>query len=433
MTVNYINMTAITTGERHRKKFSPRPLKDLEDSILLPMGLLHPIIVRQVAPDEYALVVGERRLRAIRNIHDAEKSFFFAGHEVDHEMIPCIVADPSLSDSDIYEAELDENIRREDLTWQERVSAISELHALRTKANPLHTFADTARELQTPAELEPGQLPPTTRPRSTHTANSVLIAEHLHDEDVANAPSERDALRIITRKMELLFAAATPRPTSPHTLHYGDFQSIHFEAGQFDTVITDPPYGVGVKHFGNAARLRHEYDEEDSEPLHQHLVELLTRSCAPDAHVFIFCDFDFFLTLKYMFTEYGWKVRRTPLIWSKGNMGHLPEGDVYGFKRSYELILVASRGDKSYKSLITDILHSEAPRNKIHAAQKPIELYTALLQISTYAGEFVFDPFAGSGPIFAAATEVGAIATGCEISEKFITHMEATYNLRRTS
>ena len=51
---------------------------------------------------------------------------------------------------------------------------------------------------------------------------------------------------------------------------------------------------------------------------------------------------------------------------------------------------------------------------------------------STYPGEHVFDPFAGSGPIFTAATSIGAFATGCEISEKYIEHIEAKHNLRRT-
>lgn len=460
MTIHYIDMTLITVGNRHRKKFAKQSLADLKKSILLPMGLLHPITVRAIPPiykgsildssiSRYELVVGERRLRAMIEIHLEEQPFFFGGLEVSLGMIPCLIADPNLTDMNIREAELDENIRREDLTWQERIDAIAELHALRVLQNPLHTFTDTSREIPTisRAAVDPDNLPraavspdnlphpeSTNRQNAMRIANAVLIAEHMNDEEVANAQTERDALRIITQKLERQFALATVKPLSTiHTLYCEDFRLVEFITNTpFDTVITDPPYGMGVKDFGDAARLRHEYTEDDYLALHMDLVAMLNINCADDAHVYLFCDLDNFHTIAEMFRLSNWKVRRAPLIWSKGNSGHLSEGDVYGFRRSYEFILHARRGNKSHKTLINDIIQVTPARNKYHAAEKPVELYTILMNASTYPGEFVFDPFAGSGPIFAAANTLGAIATGCEISEKYVEYIEATYNLRRT-
>lgn len=445
MTIHYIDITSITVGERHRKMFAARPLAELKRSILLPVGLLHPVVVREIGENHYELVVGERRLRAISEIAADEHTFYFAGLEVGIGMIPAIIADPNLTDADIREAELDENIRREDLVWQERVAAIAELHELRKTQNPSQTYADTSREITPPIDsLDPDDLPhpeTITRQSATRIANAELIAQHLDDEDVANAQSEREALRIVTQKIERQFALATihTMPKSPHTLHHEDFRNVPWEddRGKFNTVITDPPYGIGVKSFGDAAKLRHEYTEDDYMTLHRDLINILYTVCAEDAHVYLFCDIDHFHQIAEMFRNVDkfsmpWRVRRAPLIWSKGNSGHLSEGDVYGFRRSYEFILHARRGDKSHKELINDIIHVPPARNKYHAAEKPVELYTILMRMSTYPGEQVLDPFAGSGPIFPAATALSCLATGCEISDKYVEYIEATYNLRRT-
>jgi len=41
-----------------------------------------------------------------------------------------------LTDEQLYEAELEENVQREDLTWQERVAAIAALHKFRLIQTP---------------------------------------------------------------------------------------------------------------------------------------------------------------------------------------------------------------------------------------------------------------------------------------------------------
>ncbi len=234
MTIHYLPVEQITVGERHRKKFAVRPLTELKTSILSASGLLHPIVVRELGDVKdnipFTLVVGERRLRAIREIHEEGGTFHFAGLDVPLGTIPVIVCDPSLTDMDILEAELSENIHREDLTWQERVSAISELHALRVTQDPTHAYVDTSREISSTATTLQLEMPPERRAtNATRIANAELIAQHMDDEDVQNAQSERDALRIVTQKLETLFTLATVRPVSTiHTLYHEDFREVQF-------------------------------------------------------------------------------------------------------------------------------------------------------------------------------------------------------------
>jgi len=128
--VKTLPMDAITAAERQRKAFSAKPLKDLEDSIAL-RGLLHPIVVRRNGAENF-LVCGERRLRAMRALHNSNILFNFDGTCVTPGEIPYIEL-TDLSDTEYMEAELEENLLREDLTWQERNAALYAIHNIRTE------------------------------------------------------------------------------------------------------------------------------------------------------------------------------------------------------------------------------------------------------------------------------------------------------------
>ena len=63
--------------DRQRKLFDPAKLHEFADGIQT-KGLLHPIVLRMVG-DDYYLVAGERRLRAIRDIYDLGGTFMHDG------------------------------------------------------------------------------------------------------------------------------------------------------------------------------------------------------------------------------------------------------------------------------------------------------------------------------------------------------------------
>ena len=86
------------TPGQPRKEFDGEALAQLADSIGA-HGVLQPILVREVAPDRYRIVAGERRWRASKMAGLSE--------------IPAIVVD--ISDREAAEIALIENIQREDL------------------------------------------------------------------------------------------------------------------------------------------------------------------------------------------------------------------------------------------------------------------------------------------------------------------------------
>lgn len=84
----------------------------------------------------------------------------------------------------------------------------------------------------------------------------------------------------------------------------------------------------------------------------------------------------------------------------------------------------------------TTLWEAEIPpaKDRIHPTQKPIELYIRPILNHTERWDVIYDPFAGSGVIFAAAQEAGREAFGVEIEplfcDKIIARMENQYSLK---
>ena len=131
---------------------------------------------------------------------------------------------------------------------------------------------------------------------------------------------------------------------------------------------------------------------------------------APQAHAYVFCDFDNFPALKSMMEAAGWYVFRTPFIVHKLNSGRVPLPD-RGPRRSYETLLYAIKGNKPVTHIYPDVIPVQGDDNLGHGAQKPVALMQNLLQRSITPGSRVLDAFAGTGPVLEAAHGMKCYAT----------------------
>lgn len=408
--------TLVVSAERQRREFNEQAIKELSISILN-RGLMHPIVVREER-GRWHLVAGERRLRAIVKLHRQQSIFQCDGLPIAPGKIPAILLS-DLSPTAYREAELEENIIREDLTWQERAKAIAEIHELKLKRNPKQTKLDTARA------ISPNEEGVETARHELDRSN--LVAAHLDDPEVQIARSLTDAEKLVRQKIKNEFLAELNKrapKASRHTL-YSDGAEAFFSrqrAGTFDLIIADPPYGMGAESFGDAAKLSHEYDDSSETAYMVSRAIFLEgyKVAKSNAHLFLFCDIDRFSLLKDMAEHYSWNVFRTPLIWAKGPSGHAPIG-TQGFRRQYELILFASKGNKALSRLHSDIFDVPALKDKVHAAQKPIALYKRFMELCCIPGDTVLDPCCGSGTVFRAANELNLTATGIELDPKMAT------------
>lgn len=395
------------SSNRQRRTFDPEQLQTLADSIDR-NGLLQPLVVR---PDEsgsgWLLVCGERRLKAIRDYLLPLGSTLRHAGAVLHEGEVPVVALSELSQLDAEEAELEENIRRVDLSWQERAAATARLQALRTaqasfRGESTPSVADIALEVR---GSDKGQ-------QHEDTRREIIVSRHLGNPTVAAAKSLDEAWKALKREEEtsrnvelartvgLTFTADLHEVRNEDSLEW----MRHAAAEQFDVILTDPPYGMSADEFGDSGGkvpvAGHGY--EDSPVYFAEVVrvcaEHLIRLAKPQAHLYWFCDIDNFDFLKSEFEAAGWWVFRTPLIWHKpnGNRAPWPQN---GPHRKYEICLYGVKGDKPVTKLYPDLVSYNPDDNLGHSAQKPVALYEDWLKRSVRPGDVVFDPFCGTGPI----------------------------------
>jgi site-specific DNA-methyltransferase (adenine-specific)/modification methylase len=416
-------ISAIEVTDRQRKEIMPKELLELKRSIAA-RGLIHPPLL-SVHPDgTFKLVAGERRLRAMQELHEEGVNFTFDSTPVPMLQIPYTqVSD--LAPLDLMELELEENILRANLTWLEEAEAKSKIHELRLAQNPKQTIKETAAEI---ASIKND--PSTTTTSYKQLAQAITIAKHKDDPVVANAKNASQAYKNILGKMEAemkaKLAAANVNFKPKHILIKGDCREVmkNLQPGYFDILFSDPPYGINADTAKKDSK--HYYDDSPTNALdiYQHIIAKGFHLTKPKASLLLWCDIDHFLILREFAAAHGWTCWRCPLIYYKGESGHAPWGRA-GFIRTYEILLYAVKGQKElYAPGGTDVKQYSSivqshRRNKIHAAEKPVALLSHFLSLLGLEGHTVLDPCCGSGAIFPAAEERKLVATGIELDDHY--------------
>lgn len=192
---DFIERQRIKIAEnRQRREFLPGELQELRESIES-NGLLQAPVLREEGQD-FVLVAGERRLRAITDIYDLGGAFNYAGKPVPPGMVP-FVSLGSLSHIAAWEAELEENIRRTDLTWQERARATASLLDLRrAQAEDAERPPPTVRQITD--EVRPGE----SNMAFQTTRDELIVSKFLDDPQVAAAPSLKEAFKLLKKREE---------------------------------------------------------------------------------------------------------------------------------------------------------------------------------------------------------------------------------------
>lgn len=411
--------------DRQRKDFDPTAINDLAESIKA-KGLMHAPVMRRMPDNSLALVAGERRMRAIELLHMLGGILRFNGAIIPEGQIPYVTLG-ELSEIEAEEAELDENLHRVNLSWQEQSAAMSKLHALRSKqaqaAGRVHTVADTAMEVKGRSD---GSFQDTVR-------KELIVSQHLHNPDVAKAKDVNEAFKILKKQEETrknVALAVEVGKTFNKDVHKAfnvnccDWMESA-QPEQFDVILTDPPYGMGAQDFGDGGSGRMQNSEHHYDDSLESFIALMKRWCPlafkvakPEAHAYVFCDIQNFPLLKQMMEAAGWYVFRTPMIAHKPNSGRVPLPD-QGPRRQYETILYAIKGKKKTLCIKPDVISTTQDAATTHGAQKPVALYTDLLSRSVRPGDKIADFFSGSGTIFEAAHAMKCEAHGFEMNPEY--------------
>jgi site-specific DNA-methyltransferase (adenine-specific) len=213
-----------------------------------------------------------------------------------------------------------------------------------------------------------------------------------------------------------------PWSAPPFRLHQGDaidwVRSL--PSGSLDLIVTDPPYESLEKHraVGTTTRLKHSKSSSNDwftifpNARFEELFQELWRVLAKNAHLYLFCDAETMFVAKPIAERAGFRFWK-PLVWDKKKIGM-----GYHYRSRYEFILFFEKGKRKLSNLsIPDVL--EAPRIfNGYPTEKPADVSRILIEQSTAPGDWVADPFMGSGSVGLAAIGMGRGFLGNDLSSK---------------
>jgi len=422
-----IPITSIHVERSERQRRTLTQIDELAESIHR-IGLINPIVVTK----DGVLVAGERRLTACRQLGWTSITVQYA---------------EDLSEYELQTIELEENVKRVDLTWQEEVDAIARFHALKSSNEEEWTQKDTAAALGL---------------SDTEVSNKLMVAAEMpKNEIVAKADRFSAALNIVQRNAERkrtstlntvskVFANVTrdpettsdepePEPARSIPLLNTSFHEWQesYNGPKFNLIHCDFPYGINVADAPRMSSTIKDY-YEDSPDVYWSLVARLARAMdnvvAESAHLMFWHSMKFYRDTVFELERMGWKVNPFPLIWHKSDGAGIAPDPQRGPRQTYEAAIFASRGDRKITQegcVANSFAYPGRREGAIHISEKPYEMLCHFLRMICDEYSTVLDPTAGSANALKVCEDLGAASVlGLEQSKEFYDIACANWDVR---
>lgn len=207
-------------------------------------------------------------------------------------------------------------------------------------------------------------------------------------------------------------------------------------------IITDPPFGVNnqsnqsvtVEGKAHARKIANDETPEIAINTFQAVMRSLLPATTDECDLYVFTSYqvlkEWLVMADNFLSGYGFE-RKAVLVWEKEGPGM---GDLNSWGMGCEFILFFKKGSKERQDTRRNaVLHTAQlrPGNLIHPHEKPEALLEQLIAHSTRAGEFIVDPFGGSGSLVRAARNLGRSAVAIEYDE--VNYQAALKKLHGTS
>lgn len=201
-----------------------------------------------------------------------------------------------------------------------------------------------------------------------------------------------------------------------------------FKPGTIQSIITDPPFGVDNKSNmavteagkGYARKIANDESPEQAMSVFTQVMTNLIPAMKPDSDIYVFTAhqvLEEWLTFtRNLFSPWGYS-RKAIIVWQKDGPGM---GDLNSWGMGCEFILYYKRGNRE----MTDTRRNNViavpqlrPGQLIHPHEKPEALLELFIKHSTSPGDWIVDPFAGSGSLVRAARALRRPSIGIEYDE----------------
>lgn len=412
-----IPLDDIIVGERIRDEFgSPDEWKEFVESIRIHGQIQAVSVEKDLDSGKYRLIGGERRIRAIRQLNEEGVAIpeLPAGH------VLATLRDPMGMRKRML-MEFAENNSRKDFTYIE-------------KARYIRRFHETMVEETDGAWTQ--ELTAATLSLSRGSISQYLRLEEAvkENEIVGKASTLRAAVKRMKtqEKLDARHAAVKTENTTAYDrankiLAHGDAREWikSIPSDSVDLVNFDPPWGDETSRKSAGNHEAFEDSEDYSNALMSELFPEIYRILKPDR----FCIFWFRSwaseSMRMFALKFGFNTThtRTPCLWYKSDktsdQNRVPEKQLI---EAYEPFYLLRKGDPVFHERMAHNVFTfdrVLLGDLIHPTEKPVDLCSSLIRLTTVPGEVVLDPTAGSSAFLDAALRASRKAQGCELSDTY--------------
>ena len=213
----------------------------------------------------------------------------------------------------------------------------------------------------------------------------------------------------------------------PHRLLCGDSTDSDAVARLMDDkvadcVFTDPPYAL----FGNSTGVADVADDKMVRPFFRTILKNYKDITKPYGHIYVCCDWHSAFVIEAMSREVELKAKNL-CIWDKGDGG---VGAMY--QQCYEMIWFFDNSPKNkttsrtVKAGVRTVngkpniwRHHRVTTDRIHNAQKPVDMVENAIQNSSDRNDLVVDLFGGSGTTMVASNNASRKCFMMEMEPKY--------------
>lgn len=422
-----IAISLITIAPDRQRRSETLDTTDLERSIAK-RGLMHPIVIDQ----DNQLIAGFRRLTSCRNLGWTQVPF---RRFVDLSPVECQIL------------ELEENVRRRDLPWQDNVAATWRIHQLFCQLDPEWTLGETseeiglstgkisqyisvARELGTPRVASAGTINEAYNvlERKSARVEADALEEILVDYTQPEVRQVAEASLVATGELPRQPIATVPAGTNPVLQTSFLEWAPAYSGPKFNLIHCDFPYGIEV-FSGPQGRGAEPTGYKDNPELFRSLLECLCqqtdRLASLSAHLMFWCRLDagpLEALTRATFRELApsWQFQKFPLIWLKSDNAGISSEARFNPRHIYETCLLASRGKRQIVKIVGDGYASPTDKT-LHPSTKPEPMLRHFMSMLVDENTSLLDPTAGSGAALRAADSLGAKRVlGLEVDPTFV-------------
>lgn len=185
------------------------------------------------------------------------------------------------------------------------------------------------------------------------------------------------------------------------------------EKKSIDLLLTDIPYNE-VNRKSNGLR---NLDKKDADGAEFNLEEALNEFMrVTKGSIYVFCGIEQVSFIKKTFRENGLSTRL--VVWEKTNPSPMNGDKVW--LSSVECCVFGKFPKATFNEHCkSSVLRFSCGKSKVHPTEKPIKLFSKIVEVSSNEGDIVFDPFMGSGTAGVAALDLNRKFIGCELNEEY--------------